>query len=123
MDKRQMNIIFLTGWAILLIALLVIRPPLRSPLAWCLSVPAFVLGAAYMISAKFEAKREQQKWQNWSQRLGGLTAHPDVKDDGHLYELFDQDEWSRIFAELERQPEKTRSLRKAILKVDPKFES
>lgn len=121
MKKGYRNLACIAGWAILLIAFLVIRPSLRSPLAWGLLVPALVLGGAYMILTRLDAGKERSEWEEWKTRLTGLIDKPDVENDGHLFEQFDSAEWDLIFAELQRQPSDTRSLRKAIEVVDPEF--
>ena len=42
--------------------------------------------------------------------------------DGHLNERFDEHQWERIFGVLEGMPPGKRSLRQAIMQVDPSFE-
>jgi len=74
-----------------------------------------------MVSTKVAAGKERQALKDWKQRLSSLIDNPDIKDDGHLFEQFDQNEWARIFFELERLPKENRSLRKAVQIVDPEF--
>ncbi len=68
-----------------------------------------------------ENKISKADWSAWQKRLEMLTVIKDVNDDGHLYEWFDPPEWEQIFKALEQMPRDSRSLRAAIISVDPTF--
>jgi hypothetical protein len=78
-------------------------------------------GATYMWLSHRETRREVVAAQAWQRRYDDLADHHDVPDDGHLYECFDSAQWGRVFEELEGMPPGQRSLRKAIMAVDPSF--
>ena len=117
----MMQLALLALWAALLIALLVSRARLHDPLFWLLLIPALVAGLGSMWISRQDARQARLKYAHWRARLAGLVDEPDIQDDGHLYEWFDEPEWNRIFQVLERMPSGARSLRKAIAEVDPEL--
>lgn len=75
-----------------------------------------------MLRSFKESKNSNQNYRIWKNRLDQLISGDfDVKDDGHLYEWFDKKEWEKIFGELEKMPNGARSLKRAILSIDPDY--
>jgi len=115
-------LLLLTGlWTILVVVFMALRPRPQSALFWLLIISAFASGGAYMLYSHFDSRRAKRRFSLWRHRLDSLVDLRDVKDDGHLHECFDDEEWDRIFQELQRMPAGSRSLRRAIEAIDPHF--
>jgi hypothetical protein len=121
MKRERINLALLGIWSLLLILLLVLHPKTNTALFWLLMIPTFIAGSAYMILDRRDNKAAQDEYKNWAVQIRTLVDENDVKDDGHLFEQFDADEWKNIFAALGRMPQGSKSLRKAITEIDPDF--
>ena len=91
----------------------------RSPwLSWLTVGLVVAWGVHWFITARKE-KREGEELAEWHRRLESLVDVRDFEDDGHLHELFEPAERERLIQELERMPQGSRSLRRAIEIVSP----
>jgi hypothetical protein len=82
-------------------------------------IPTLLSGGGAMRIQYLDAEADKKEFQRWQSRLQTLDPFMDVDDDGHLNEWLDPKEWDSVFAELERMPKESRSLRTAISLVDP----
>ncbi len=105
--------------ACIIVAMFMSRP--WTGLAWSICGVGFAAGAWYMWLEHLEDRREREAAREWLERFESLVDIRDVTDDGHLYEHFDREEWQHIFAALEAMRPGERSLRRAILQVDPSY--
>ena len=109
----------LAVWAVLMIALLILRPRPDTGLFWFLVVSGFAFGGLHMWLSHMDSRRYARQWSAWEVRFRSLVDVNDIEDDGHLYEWFGSSDWDRIFLELEKMPRGTRNLRVAINAVKP----
>lgn len=121
MNVSSLPLLLIAIWAGLLIAFMVLRPSPDSRLFWLLIVSAVTPGALYMVLSHLESRRNQLEATAWIRRLNQLVDVHDFEDDGHLYEYLDRSERGRVLDELERMPQGSRSLRRAIGVVSPEL--
>jgi hypothetical protein len=114
-------IALLALWAIPLLSLMALHVSSNGLLYWFVFGSAMLAGVGFMFWWGIDSYKESSRFRAWEQKLKALVESLDVPDDGHLFEAFDSAEWSKVLAELEQMPPGARSLRAAILKVDPKF--
>lgn len=106
-------------WAALLITLIALRPAPYSFLFWLLTASAMTSGGAYMLFSHLETRQTRLEVTAWLRKLDQLVDVHDFEDDGHLSEYLDESERRRVVEELERMPNGSRSLRRAIGIVSP----
>lgn len=106
-------------WLVLLVSFLIVRPRPFTFTFWAWAAVVVGAGLLQMRQSRVEALAEREAFVQWSDRLAGLGALPDVEDDGHLYEWLDPPQWQEVFAALEAMPANARSLRSAILATHP----
>lgn len=119
-NQNNINLIIFLAFALPIIILIFYHPK-NSPVTWILLGFSLIAGIFYKILEMKDNKQAKIEWQNWNQKINNLLENWDIVDDGHLFEQFDRNEWERICNELERSPKDQRSLKKAILSVDPEF--
>jgi len=93
----------------------------RSPSRWLLAVVGWAGYGVYLLVVGRKEKRESEKLAEWHRRLVAAVDVQDFEDDGHLHELFEPEERERLIQELERMPQGSRSLRRAIEIVSPEL--
>lgn len=107
-------------WALLLLLfVIIVRPRPWSPLFLSLGGVMMALGIWLMWRSHLEAVASRRAFATWQARLQSLAPAMDVEDDGHLYEWLDPPQWEAVFAEIERMPRGSRSLRQAMSVVVP----
>jgi len=111
----------LAAWALLILALMVLRPRPNEMRFWLLFGPGLLAGVGYMIWSRRESRRDEADVADWNSRLAAAVDLPDFEDDGHLHECFTPEERERLIQELERMPRGSRSLKKAIGIVSPEM--
>lgn len=92
---------------------------LHSTVTKIIFVVGMVGGGLYMLFSRKEKKVAMNKHAQWTKRLHQLVDHFDVDDDGHLIEWLNPETWEKVFADLEKTPKGSRSLKKAMSSVAP----
>lgn len=106
-------------WAVLVIAFMLLKPPVFGFAFWVFVALVVVVGGAQMLRSRSESRADRADFVQWSDRLTALGVELDVPDDGHLFEWLGPSQWQQVFASLEEMPAGSRSLRQAILANHP----
>ena len=108
-------------WALVLVGVAIIQPPIEGPILWLLLIPAIVIGVAYILVWDRDHATEADEAGEWRVRVRSLADHLDFRDDGRLFECLSSVERERILSELVKMPKGSRSLSRAVQAVCPEL--